>query len=68
MFFINLFNEMRGFSPKGSIIANFEKGLAKKNKYEIFKEEFEKTMVIHGRMCVMIFYFIRMISKKLMWK
>ena len=41
--FINQFNEMMGFSPKFSMIADFERELSKKNKYEIFKEEFEKT-------------------------
>lgn len=39
--FLKVFNEMQGFYPKQPYIAQFERDLAKKGKYEAFKQAFE---------------------------
>jgi hypothetical protein len=39
--FLKVFNEMQGFYPKQPYIAQFERDLTKKGKYESFKEAFE---------------------------
>jgi hypothetical protein len=41
--FLKVFNEMQGFYPKQPYIAQFERDLAKKGKYEAFQEAFEKA-------------------------
>ncbi|WP_296866103.1 BREX system P-loop protein BrxC [uncultured Methanobrevibacter sp.] len=40
--FINQFNELVGFSSRYSMVADFERKLTRKNKYDLFKKEFEK--------------------------
>ena len=39
--FVNVFNEMRGFSPNKPFLADFEKRLYEENKLDEFKQEFE---------------------------
>lgn len=39
--FVNVFNEMRGFSPNKPFLADFEKRLDEENKLDDFKQEFE---------------------------
>ncbi len=41
--FLKVFNEMQGFYPKQPYIAEFERVLTKKGKYETFKDAFEKA-------------------------
>ena len=40
--FIKVFNEMQGYCGELPFVADFERKLASENKYEIFKQEFEK--------------------------
>ena len=40
--FLKVFNEHRGYYPKQPSIANFEKNLDKKGKYQAFKDAFER--------------------------